>query len=255
MALKKCPDCGNEISDLAPYCLHCGFPFEGSIKRNKKKHKTGIFVGIVVGSICIILAIAILTVFLIFFGVKNRNYKIAGELYANEQYIEAAKKYSSLGNYKKSYELKNDSYYKAGKEYALAGQYDDAIACFEKTGDYLDSLEQIKAIEDKVEKETIHKEAVDKLKDAYDACRYGKARLSYDGESITVDSDDEYDGEALLDIITITAYLDMPDSIIDDFSYTNALMGRQTKKYGNYEVSWSYHPKNGLDVTFVVDTD
>ena len=26
MALIKCPECGKEISDKAPACIHCGFP-------------------------------------------------------------------------------------------------------------------------------------------------------------------------------------------------------------------------------------
>lgn len=28
MALIQCPECGKEISDLAPACIHCGFPLE-----------------------------------------------------------------------------------------------------------------------------------------------------------------------------------------------------------------------------------
>lgn len=28
MALIKCPECGNEISDKAKHCIHCGFPLE-----------------------------------------------------------------------------------------------------------------------------------------------------------------------------------------------------------------------------------
>ena len=26
MALIKCPECGKEVSDKAPACIHCGFP-------------------------------------------------------------------------------------------------------------------------------------------------------------------------------------------------------------------------------------
>ena len=28
MALIKCPECGKEISDKAPHCIHCGYPME-----------------------------------------------------------------------------------------------------------------------------------------------------------------------------------------------------------------------------------
>ena len=30
MALIKCPECGKEVSDKAPACIHCGFPLEKS---------------------------------------------------------------------------------------------------------------------------------------------------------------------------------------------------------------------------------
>ena len=36
MALIKCPECGKEISDQAPACIHCGFPLD---KMNKKPGK------------------------------------------------------------------------------------------------------------------------------------------------------------------------------------------------------------------------
>ena len=28
MALIKCPECGNEVSDKAPACIHCGYPLQ-----------------------------------------------------------------------------------------------------------------------------------------------------------------------------------------------------------------------------------
>jgi len=28
MALMKCPECGQEVSDKAPACIHCGFPLQ-----------------------------------------------------------------------------------------------------------------------------------------------------------------------------------------------------------------------------------
>lgn len=34
MALIKCPECGKEISDKAPACIHCGYPMEEIVKKN-----------------------------------------------------------------------------------------------------------------------------------------------------------------------------------------------------------------------------
>jgi len=42
MALIDCPDCQNPVSDQAPACLHCGYPFEprSSRKRRRNNHST-----------------------------------------------------------------------------------------------------------------------------------------------------------------------------------------------------------------------
>lgn len=35
MALIKCPECGKEISDRAPVCIHCGFPLQDHLNESK----------------------------------------------------------------------------------------------------------------------------------------------------------------------------------------------------------------------------
>jgi|GEM_PF-7022101 hypothetical protein len=35
MALIKCPECNQKISDMAPACIHCGFPFSRSFSKPK----------------------------------------------------------------------------------------------------------------------------------------------------------------------------------------------------------------------------
>ena len=46
--------------------------------------------------------------------------------------------------------------------------------------------------------------------------------------------------------------LGLPDSLFEDMTMTNALMGKQSEEYENYVVEWSYHPDNGLDVIFKI---
>jgi hypothetical protein len=53
-----------------------------------------------------------------------------------------------------------------------------------------------------------------------------------------------------LDIQTIIKGLGLPDSLYNEMCYTNSLMGRQSETFDYYEVSWSYHPDNGLDAIF-----
>ena len=33
MALIICPECNNKVSDVAPVCIHCGYPFINNIER------------------------------------------------------------------------------------------------------------------------------------------------------------------------------------------------------------------------------
>ena len=38
MSLIKCPECGKEISNKAPQCIHCGFPINNKINQKEKKY-------------------------------------------------------------------------------------------------------------------------------------------------------------------------------------------------------------------------
>ena len=49
--------------------------------------------------------------------------------------------------------------------------------------------------------------------------------------------------------------LDGPDSVMSKMESTTALMGRQSDDWDDYEVSWSFHPDNGLDATFEQNED
>ena len=40
------------------------------------------------------------------------------------------------------------------------------------------------------------------------------------------------------------------DSVYSDMMNTTALMGRQTEENDKYKVSWTYHPDDGLTVTY-----
>ena len=44
--------------------------------------------------------------------------------------------------------------------------------------------------------------------------------------------------------------LGFPGSVYSDMLNTNALMGRQTEETNKYKVSWTYHPDDGLKVTY-----
>lgn len=39
MALVKCPECGNQVSEMADKCIHCGFPIYMKVSRSIEKKK------------------------------------------------------------------------------------------------------------------------------------------------------------------------------------------------------------------------
>ncbi len=41
-------------------------------------------------------------------------------------------------------------------------------------------------------------------------------------------------------------------ALYDKMLNTNSLMGRQTEENKKYKVSWTYHPSNGLEVTYEI---
>lgn len=128
--------------------------------------------------------------------------------------------------------------------------YAEAIDILKELDGYKDSVERI----EKYEHLKALKELKLSFKSAEAACTSGKAVLSSDGTSINVDSKDQYDVDAAVDILSIITELNLPDTLFTEMCSTTALMGRQTKTYGDIEVSWSYHPDNGLDVFFrIVD--
>ena len=47
MALIKCPECGNNVSDMAEMCPHCGHPIAAEKKAKKKKTNTNLLISIV----------------------------------------------------------------------------------------------------------------------------------------------------------------------------------------------------------------
>lgn len=105
-------------------------------------------------------------------------------------------------------------------------------------------------------------ERKDKLEGAYEThCDeyMDYATLSDDRSSLVIDtnpSDSSYYryGEDALDAAeNCNEYLGLPDSLMDRFLGTRALDGTQTQSYGDYTVSWTYHPDNGLRIVYEVN--
>lgn len=92
----------------------------------------------------------------------------------------------------------------------------------------------------------------DTFQKAYDTCGAPEGiTVSDEGKTITINGigEDEYYGANITDIACVLYNIEIPDYIISNMDTTNSLMGRQTATFGDkIDVSWSYHPDNGLDV-------
>jgi len=76
-------------------------------------------------------------------------------------------------------------------------------------------------------------------------------KVSDEGKSITIDGygEDDYSGADLYDTVCVLDAIKTPEYVISNMETTNSLMGRQSATFGdNIDVSWSYHPDNGLDI-------
>lgn len=92
----------------------------------------------------------------------------------------------------------------------------------------------------------------DTFQKAYDKCGSPSGiRVSDQGKTISIDGNGEYEysGADISDIACVLYAIEIPDYVISNMDSTNSLMGRQTATFGDkIDVSWSYHPDNGLDV-------
>jgi len=69
------------------------------------------------------------------------------------------------------------------------------------------------------------------------------------GKTLTVDGRGNKTGGLAVDKeFCLLKALDMPDSIKQDMGQTRALDGAQTGSWGHWNVTWRYHPDNGLDM-------
>ena len=60
MALKKCPECGHEISDQALFCPKCGY----------RTKKTELYISVFISALFIILTCIVISLHVIYLAIK-----------------------------------------------------------------------------------------------------------------------------------------------------------------------------------------
>lgn len=73
-----------------------------------------------------------------------------------------------------------------------------------------------------------------------------------EGKTLVIDmmGETDYSGASLEDTVCLINAVGTPDFIISDIEATNSLAGRQDATFDGIDLTWDYHPDNGLDITF-----
>lgn len=86
-------------------------------------------------------------------------------------------------------------------------------------------------------------------------CSSKYAKVATDGSYLSIDTnpydiDDSFDYDAYTAITKINEAVELPESVLNKMEQTRSLDGMQTYTGKEVEVSWSYHPNNGLEVIY-----
>ena len=99
-----------------------------------------------------------------------------------------------------------------------------------------------------------------KLESAHSQCVDSNPRfadysaLDEDGKGLFIDgAGDKSVGLVASDLACVITNVGVPESVISRMNTTTALMGQQEATFDGITVRWSYHPSNGLDMSFEMD--
>ena len=86
-------------------------------------------------------------------------------------------------------------------------------------------------------------------------CKPSFANVAGDGSYLYIDTnpnniDDHIDYEAYLAIVAVNKALGLPESVNNRMEQTRALDGMQKASGDGFEMTWTYHPDHGMEVTY-----
>ncbi|MET1086814.1 MAG: hypothetical protein ABWY04_06800 [Arthrobacter sp.] len=81
------------------------------------------------------------------------------------------------------------------------------------------------------------------------------AKVGDNGHSLSLDGSGkkDYSGLSMTKINCVLTALNVPDSIVDQMGTTRALDGTLKDSFSSFNISWNYHPDNGLNVNIRED--
>lgn len=221
-------------------------PLDQPYLRTKKK--TGLIIGIAAAAL-IVCAVAAAGIYLL--SRTPAKYGEAQKLYSTGEYAQAMELFAELEDYKDSTDMVTECKYQEAILSMKAEKYQEAEDWFSELDGYKDSQKYLESIP--------WKKTVDMLSDVSEEW----ITVGDDGSYIAIDTNpDDIDSDdfGLLEyaameaaggkIEEINRSLGFPSSLLQKMNKTTAMQGTQTDTVGKVTVSWSYHPDNGLEVTY-----
>lgn len=252
-----CVKCGAEISPGAVFCPKCGHkvgekldPERESADSNskktveKKKNKIGLVIGVAVAVVAIIIIIHLVR------GTQAKSVTLnknsvsvkAGETTTLNYTIDP----SDTKDKTVTWESSNDSIAKVSNGTVTGVNVGDCTITVTTKNGKTDTCDV-----------TILPAGPD-LQAIYDEyCSSEYATIASDGSYLTIDTnpsdiDDYSDSDAIAAILAVNEALELPDSVLNKMGQTRAMDGMQSYSTDDLEISWTYHPDNGLEVNYTL---
>lgn len=94
-----------------------------------------------------------------------------------------------------------------------------------------------------------------KLETVFKDCSLSSgSNLGDEGKTLSIDTmgEEDWSGASYEDLMCVldNQKLGVPDYITQAVLNTRAIDGRQSDEFDGISMSWSYHPDNGMDITF-----
>lgn len=248
--IKKCSKCGNELKEGQLFCPNCGQKVDlnanvaNEINKNKDNtnNKRILVIISVAILVCIIAIIALMRPSVDEITLNENSIKIKPGVTETITYTIKPEKSSKT---KVKWSTSDANIAEVDKDGKITGKADGECVITVKAGNKTADLNvTVKSSPD-------FKEIYNKY------CKSTWATVGSDGSYLKIDTNpyniDEYsDYEALAAIFLVNDELELPESLGDSMMSTVALMGRLTETFEEQGVivSWSYHPDNGLEVSY-----
>ncbi|MCI8306777.1 MAG: DUF2116 family Zn-ribbon domain-containing protein [Lachnospiraceae bacterium] len=241
-----CVKCGANIENGQQFCPSCGHKVGDKLEKEKKK-------GVLKKTISVIGAVAVIAVIAVVAFVLIRG-KQAKEITLNKSSITLKVDESVDLSFVISPEDTKDKTVSWSTSNDVVATVNDGKITGKGEGDCIITVSTKNGKTDTCDI-TVEKAGPD-LKALYDEyCNSDFARIADDGSYLFVDTntsdkDDEIDYVAYLAILEINEALALPESVNNKMNQTRSMDGIQTESGEGFEVSWTYHPEKGLEVTY-----